>query len=431
MKHLAPTLIVAGLALTVIFLPVTTPASAAQAVHAAAATPTPVPADSPTPTPIPAVPPASIPDTTHASANCLMCHADPNFLGHAKNSDPVKLFVDPNIYYRSLHAQIGLECAACHADQRGYPHTDTGQVACLDCHQTFGGIGFSPQYKSLDVSLNFESGRSLTLKLNENCKSCHTDEASQGADSVHTKVRVEGNADAPVCTDCHGSHDLTAPDVPRAKISQTCAKCHLSVYTTYRSSVHGEALTGGNPDVPTCVDCHGVHNVQGPSNPRFRDSMIAVCGSCHSDPKRMGKYHIATDVFNTYLDDFHGRTVNFFRTQDPMQQSNKATCIDCHGVHNILPPDNPQSTVYPSNLQQTCQQCHPQASIRFPQAWLGHYVPTWDKTPVLFAVNLGYQGFIPLTIGGFVIYIGLDAQRRIRGKLKAARRADRDDQNEE
>ena len=400
--------------------------SAARTNQEAAGTPTPSPTAPAPPTPTPPLPPASIPDTTHANANCLMCHADPNFTGHTNNGDQVVLFVDPKIYYGSLHAQSGLECAACHADQRGYPHTDTQQVACLDCHQTVGGIGFSPEYKTLDVKLNFGSSRALTLKLNEGCKSCHTDEGSQIADSVHTKVRMEGNADAPICTDCHGSHDISSPNAPRVKISETCATCHLSVYTTYRSSVHGTALTNGNPDVPACVDCHGVHNVQGPSNPRFRDSMIAVCGSCHSDPTRMGKYNISTQVFNTYLDDFHGRTVNFFRTQDPMQQSNKATCIDCHGVHNILPPDNPQSTVYPANLQQTCQQCHPDASIRFPEAWLGHYVPAWNKTPVLFAVNTGYQVFIPVTIGGFVLYIGLDAQRRIRKKLKPGRRADED-----
>jgi hypothetical protein len=422
MKRSAFILIIGILALAAASLQARTPASAAQGGKQILSTPTAPTGTDPTPTPTGGEPPASIPDTNHANANCLMCHADPNFLGHTNNGDQVVLSVDPKIYYRSAHAQAGLECAACHADQRGYPHTDTQQVACLDCHTSFGGAAFNPQYKTLDVTLNFDNARTLTLKLNEGCKTCHVDQSSQGADSVHTKVRMEGNAFAPVCTDCHGSHDISSPDVPRTKISQTCSKCHLSVYTTYESSVHGTALTDGNPDVPTCVDCHGVHNVQGPSNPRFRDNMIAVCGSCHADPKRMGKYNISTDVFNTYLDDFHGRTVNFFRTQAPMQQSNKATCIDCHGVHNILPPNNPQSTVYPDNLQHTCQQCHPDASIRFPQAWLGHYVPAWNKTPVLFAVNQGYQAFIPATIGGFVIYIALDAQRRIRKKLGSARK---------
>ncbi len=421
MKRSALFFIIGLLVLVVSLIAARTPVAANEGTQQTLATPTLPSSASATPTPGAVQPPASIPDTNHANANCLMCHADPNFLGRANNGDQVQLSVDPGIYYKSVHAQAGLECAACHANQRGYPHTDTQQVACLDCHQSFGSAGFNPQYKTLDVNVNFDSARALTLKLNEGCKTCHVDQANLGADSVHTKVRMEGNAYAPVCTDCHGSHDITSPNVPRTKISQTCAKCHLSVYTTYESSVHGAALTDGNPDVPTCVDCHGVHNVQGPSNPRFRDNMIAVCGSCHSDPKRMGKYGVSTDVFNTYLDDFHGRTVNFFRTQDPRQQSDKATCIDCHGVHNILPPNNPQSTVYPANLQHTCQQCHPDASIRFPQAWLGHYVPTWNQTPVLFAVNQGYQVFIPLTIGGFVVYIALDAQRRIRNRLKPAR----------
>ena len=36
--------------------------------------------------------------------------------------------------------------------------------------------------------------------------------------------------------------------------------------TQYRESVHGDALVHGNPDVPTCIDCHGVHDIPDPTH---------------------------------------------------------------------------------------------------------------------------------------------------------------------
>jgi formate dehydrogenase gamma subunit len=38
------------------------------------------------------------------------------------------------------------------------------------------------------------------------------------------------------------------------------------------------------------------------------------------------------------------------------------TCRDCHGAHEILPPTNPASPLYPSNLSQTCGVCHDQVA---------------------------------------------------------------------
>jgi hypothetical protein len=66
------------------------------------------------------------------------------------------------------------------------------------------------------------------------------------------------NQEAAVCTDCHGAHDVRAIDeAQRASIPHTCERCHSAIYGAYRESVHGAALIDeGNPDVPTCIDCH-------------------------------------------------------------------------------------------------------------------------------------------------------------------------------
>ena len=357
-------------------------------------------------------------------SDCLMCHANHNFTGVFADGEQFSLYVDDSLYAESVHGPAGLECVACHTDISEYPH-HVEQVTCLTCHETEEGDGvIGGEYVSLEVELPFNDRREMTITINDACRSCHEEEFDMALDSAHVKAQLSGNREAPLCVDCHGSHDITAPDTPRAKISHTCAECHKAVFSTYRSSIHGAALEiESNPDVPTCVDCHGVHSVRGPRNATFHNESIALCGSCHSDKELMEKYDISTDVFDTYLDDFHGRTVNLFRRQNGGIASNKAVCFDCHGIHNIRAPDDPLSTVYPDNLQHTCQQCHQEATIRFPQAWLSHFVPTWEQTPFLYMVNSVYKILIPLTMGGFVAYIGLDASKRWRDKREIIRQA--------
>jgi 5-methylcytosine-specific restriction endonuclease McrA len=175
--------------------------------------------------------------------------------------------------------------------------------------------------------------------------------------------------------------------------------------------------------VPTCVSCHGVHNVKGPRDPSFRDNSITTCGNCHTDKERMAKYGISTDVYDTYVNDFHGRTVDLARSASNALPSNKAVCYDCHGIHNILPPTDPKSTVNPANLMTTCQQCHPDANSRFPTAWLGHKNPSFDNTPALYGVQLFYKLIIPATLGFFGVYIVLDWSKRRRERRAAYQRA--------
>ena len=389
--------------------------SAAQAQDTPTPTPTlPIPdsAADTAPTPTPTQVPLAVAQE-HGETNCLMCHFDPDFSGRLGDRTSISLYIDPAIYYRSVHADAGLECLACHDQQKSYPHQTSNQVSCQDCHEDLDATQ-DAVYRPISVELNYPDSRAITLALNENCRSCHEDNFAKSVDSAHARVSDAGNRYAPVCVDCHGSHDVTPPDAPRRKISETCSSCHLAVYTTYQTSIHGASLEAdSNPDVPSCVDCHGVHNIHGPRDVDFHNDMIGVCGGCHADEKRMEKYGISTSVFDTYLDDFHGRTVNFFRSTSENTPSSKATCFDCHGIHNIRPADDPASSVYPENLQATCQQCHADAGITFPQAWLSHYIPTWEATPALFAVDYIYSYMVPGLVGGFMVYIALDARRRI------------------
>ncbi len=325
---------------------------------------------------------------------CLACHATPGMTTELPSGELIYLSIDPEIYASSVHGKLGYACVQCHTNISGFPHDP----------------------------ITATNRRQFTLGLYTACAKCHADKYEASLDSVHAKALAAGKLEAAVCTDCHGAHDVTPPDQPRSRIPQTCEKCHSQIYALYKESVHGAALIGeGNPDVPSCIDCHGVHNVQGPSTGPFHLFSPTICARCHADPELMGKYGISTQVFDTYISDFHGTTVLLFEQVAPDQETNKPTCVDCHGVHDILPPDDPRSTVMKTNLLRTCQKCHPQANIEFPDAWLSHYQPTPDKAPLVYYVNLFYKILIPTTIGGMLIFVIIDAGHRLARRRRRAR----------
>lgn len=348
-------------------------------------------------------------------SDCLGCHSNPNMVGKFTNGETVSLYYDESQHTDSIHADRGLGCRACHADQGNYPHPMSSEKTCTTCHSNITGGTDAVKNGQLVFDIPLENPRALSLELNEACKRCHQDQAQEVKSSDHERILANGNPYAPVCIDCHGSHDVKP--VGERDSPKMCANCHKAAYLAYKSSVHGAALEeNGNPDVPTCGNCHGTHSVKGPAEGNFRADSIELCAKCHADKELMAKYGISTNVFNTYLDDFHGRSVNFSRESNV--KVDKATCYDCHGIHNILPPQDKASTVYPANLLHTCQRCHADADITFPQAWLSHKVPDWNDAPLVYVVNLAYIILIPLLIGGFLIYIALDAFHRISTRRK-------------
>lgn len=322
---------------------------------------------------------------------CFACHSTPGLTREFPSGEQLYLTIDRATYNSSVHGRQGYACVQCHTDIDGFPHP----------------------------GVTAKTRREFTLQRYTYCAACHQDKYQATLDSVHQKALAAGNTNAAVCTDCHGAHDVQPPDQPRTHIPQTCERCHSQIYSLYEDSVHGAALIGeGNPDVPTCVDCHGVHDVEGPSNSPFHLFSPQICARCHADEQLMAKYGISTDVFDTYVSDFHGTTVVIFETIAPDQETNKPVCIDCHGVHDILPPDNPNSTVIKANLLRTCQKCHPDATTNFPAAWLSHYRPSPEHSPLVYYVRLFYMILIPGLIGGMLIFVLIDGGRRLLNKRK-------------
>ena len=319
---------------------------------------------------------------------CLACHGDSTASTTFENGDTLGVAVDVTMLDDSVHGlsnpQSGLSCYDCHGEYP-FPHQAT-----------------------------YASARDFRLQLTQACEYCHTYEGGLQHDSVHADAMAAGNENAAVCVDCHGSHNISHPDDPRSRIPQTCGQCHTEIYAQYKESVHGAALLDdANPDVPSCIDCHGVHNIGDPTTNLFRLRSPDLCAKCHANAPLMEKYGISTNVFNSYVSDFHGRTVELFLQEAPGAAVNKAVCYDCHGVHDILPPTDPRSSVAPANLLHTCQRCHPDASQGFDEAWTKHYEPSRDKFPVVYYVDLFYKLFIPGILGFFGVVMVPDIIRRI------------------
>lgn len=324
---------------------------------------------------------------------CLACHAVPDQFMVFENGDRVSLTVRADEFHDSVHGADNswqaLNCADCHMDQN-YPHE----------------------------AKTAESAREYRLEMYPACSRCHEPKYESTLDDVHGAALAEGNENAAVCTDCHGAHDIPVPNEPRSRISHTCEQCHSTIFDDYATSVHGEALLeDSNEDVPTCIDCHGVHNLSDPKTALFRVQSPELCGSCHANEELMTEYDISTDVFETYLADFHGTTVTLFEHDSPDVATNKAVCFDCHGIHDIHRPDDPKNGIN-LNLLETCQQCHPDATENFSAAWTSHYVPSWEHNTLVFLINWFYRLIIPGTVGGLSLLVLTDVYRRVRTRVK-------------
>jgi predicted CXXCH cytochrome family protein len=326
---------------------------------------------------------------------CLECHTKPDQFKKLNSGEELYLTIDGNTFNTSRHAAQG--CTGCHSEIKSFPHP-------------------VKENKTL---------RQVTFDYSKACATCHAEQSAKQLDSVHNQLHLKGNENTATCADCHNPHNTQKPNDPRSRIPQTCAKCHSTIAADFQNTVHGVALNQNNPDVPSCISCHGVHNIADPRTAQFLNRSPEICASCHADATRMAKYGLNTNVYNTYVTDFHGSTVTMFEKETPDQLPNKPLCIDCHGVHNILSTKDPQKGLQvKQNLLTTCQKCHPNATTSFSSAWLSHYDPTPTKNPLVYYVNLFYQFFIPAVLGGMALFVLADAGQRIykrfRGTQKGA-----------
>jgi len=316
----------------------------------------------------------------HKNINCVKCHSDVS--AHLE---------------RPCETVKKVDCSACHAEVsnmyfasghgQAYFKKDENAPYCTDCHGSH-----VVKYKVDDTSPVF---RTEIPKL---CGDCHEKDnmAIQGkglkemdayadySTSVHGKgLEEKGLLVSAICTDCHTTHYMLPEDDPKSSVHPknvpaTCATCHKTIYDDYMASEHSIDHDKKDLKYPTCADCHSAHVISEIDENKFMTEITLQCGSCHE--------YLA----ETYFDTYHGKAYL-------LGHNETARCSDCHGAHNILNVNNPNSMVGIHNIVNTCQQCHPDANQRF-TGYLTHathndkhkypalYYAFWGMTILLISV---------------------------------------------
>ncbi len=275
------------------------------------------------------------------------------------------------------------------------------------------------------VGLFLAGDSTKTHALDENnCLSCHgnSDLTKTGAVgeeiSLYVSQEMVNTASHRFidCTTCHTSepHKVATP-LTKLSLAEKCGSCHQYEYKLHLESIHGQQLVQGNPDVATCVDCHSpegnphsVIRVLEYNAPAYKKNISQTCANCHGDEELMANYGIVEKVYESYMRSFHGKAMQLGTYE--ITQLDKATCTNCHGVHNIKSVSDPTSPVAGlDNLAKTCEQCHPGAGAEFASGFLGHKeaspenIPVAHYTEILFTILLATV----VTFGAVVVIIAV------------------------
>lgn len=346
-------------------------------------------------------------DTTPLCTSCHSAHAITALSGGGKYATEKQYCL--GCHKHSLHMKLKSgEKIPLSVDKTHLENSVHAKLSCFDCH-----FGFSTtQHPKRD----FKDSRAFSITHSEACRRCHFDKYTKTIESIHYTMLSQGNLKAPVCTDCHGSHRIKLSRADKSVGARRCGNCHPEIHATYLSSVHGNAmLNEHNTDVPVCVDCHTAHTIEDARTTNYRDKVPEICGRCHANKEVMKKYGLSTNVVNSYLQDFHGVTLKFYKQQQNSPDSGKrkpiATCTDCHGFHDIAKATSANALAIKANLVKRCQKCHPGATDAFPDTWLSHYEPSLSNAPLVFLINLTYLIFIPFMMVGLLLQILLHIWR--------------------
>jgi cytochrome b subunit of formate dehydrogenase len=233
--------------------------------------------------------------------------------------------------------------------------------------------------------------------------------------SVHGKaLLVDKNPAAPNCGTCHPAHEVLPPGDPKSLVNRmnlpkTCSKCHGDIYGIYAQSVHGVAAARGESGAPVCSDCHGEHQIEGPDSPTSSvypaNISKTTCPACHGSVLAGRRNGFDPARIASFSQTYHGLAS---RRGD----LSVANCASCHGVHNILPSHDPRSTVNKANLVKTCGQCHPDAGTRFASinvhpALAGAAAGVRAVKPPAEVVKVVYVVVLITVIGGMAAHNGL------------------------
>jgi cytochrome b subunit of formate dehydrogenase len=225
------------------------------------------------------------------------------------------------------------------------------------------------------------SGQTPAAPKAEDCAGCHdggprTGKRQPGVPPGFNTAALKASPHASLeCVACH----TDIKEVPHAdKLTPVdCGLCHPDEQAQYRASVHGRKAAQKDPYAPACKLCHGTHDILPPSNLRSSVATINVprlCGTCHREGTEVSKTRAIpqTNILENYKDGIHG--VGLFRQGLTVT----AVCSSCHTAHNVLPHDDPRSSIAKQNIAKTCTRCHAKIEDVHRQVIRGEL---WEKQP--------------------------------------------------
>jgi cytochrome b subunit of formate dehydrogenase len=343
-----------------------------------------------------------------ADRECMECHGKPD-VKTIRDGETISLYVDSVEVRNSVHRRAGVTCAQCHTGATPSAHerpcvTVTSRVDCSICHaETVGmyatgthgtladrGDPNAPHCHDCHGVHNIRDHRdpgSPTYPINvpDLCGRCHREGQTAAIRyngkqhnilrnyrmSIHGKGLLEsGLVVTAMCTDCHTAHHVLPADDPESSVNhnnipQTCAECHHGIYEEFTQSIHSPTVSTSNEPLPVCDDCHFSHTITSAGNEGFKLAIMNQCGTCHED------------VTETYFETIHGKVSRLGHVA-------AAKCYDCHGAHNILPPNDQKSTLSRNNIVLTCGECHRGSHRQF-AGYLTHATHhDRHKYPILF-----------------------------------------------
>ncbi|HVP54702.1 MAG TPA: cytochrome c3 family protein [Candidatus Eisenbacteria bacterium] len=208
--------------------------------------------------------------------------------------------------------------------------------SCLDCHSSLP----EPLGVSVEIfSQNIHAQKGLT------CVACHGGDATSDdpekamSRAAGWKGKIERKQVPELCASCHSNADLMKKYNPSLRVDQ---------FQEYKTSVHGQLWAKGDNKVAVCTDCHGVHDLRAPSDPRSSvhpTNIATTCAHCHADAEYMRPYGIKTDQFANYEKSVHHEAMVV------RGDLSAPTCTTCHGNHGAAPPGV-------ASVTNVCSNCH-------------------------------------------------------------------------
>jgi Cytochrome c3 len=208
--------------------------------------------------------------------------------------------------------------------------------SCLDCHSALPDVlGVTQEKFSQDI----HAQKGLT------CVNCHGGDATSDdpekamSRQAGWKGKIERTQVPQLCGSCHSDP---------AYIRQFNPSLRTDQLAQYHTSIHGKRLAAGDTKVAVCIDCHSVHDLRAPSDPRSTVNPVNVattCSRCHSDASYMKQYSIPTDQFANYSKSVHHEALAV------RGDLSAPTCTTCHGNHGAAPPGV-------DRVENVCSTCH-------------------------------------------------------------------------